>query len=355
MMFLNQRKSNNFLHLLNVTMLIIFLFSINLSIANSKTNTSLVAFDVQKIAQYQHPQGLGQRRVYVLQEKRGYLQKLGPEIGVRSLAIVDDHNLLLVDPGPDEKYAQGQLSALRTLEPNLKNHPDVIINSVARPEHSLGNSTVSSKSSLIYATTTTQKNMIERCPNCRRRLSESLNNPELAKTTIQTPNVILNSSSGIPNYSEWQLFEFQARTESDLVLWHPQLKILFAGGLVVHQSIPDLIDGSALKWLAALKDLKQLNPLVIIGTGPYLQNVKINQPSTTKDQLNLTFSYLNELERIVRNDFLAGGNEADADKCLKLEQFAKFKGYKRLHPLNIQRVWREIESQEMNNLHISPK
>jgi hypothetical protein len=50
---------------------------------------------------------------------------------------------------------------------------------------------------------------------------------------------------------------------------------------------------------------------------------------------------------------LAGGNEADADKCLNLEQFTKIKGYKKLHPLNIQRVWREIETQEMNKSSIS--
>ena len=93
---------------------------------------------------------------------------------------------------------------------------------------------------------------------------------------------------------------------------------------------------------------------MIVGTGPYLRNLKINQSKTTAEQLKLTDQYLNDLEIIVRKDFLAGGNEADADKCLNLEQFAKVKGYKKLHPLNIQRVWREIETQEMNKSSISP-
>lgn len=313
-----------------------------------------VQFHIERIGQYQHPNNTNLRRVYVLQETRGYLQKLGQEIGVRSLAIVDDTGFLLVDPGPDARYTQALLSALKKVEPRLKSHPDVIINSVARPEHALGNSTISNQQTQIYATSITQANMIERCPNCRKRLSESLNNAELAKTAIQTPNAVLNLSAGIPDYPEWQLFEFQARTESDLVLWHPQLKILFAGGLISHQSIPDLIDGWVLKWQAALKDLQQLQPKVIVGTGPYLRNLKINQSKTTVEQLKLTDQYLKDLEIIVRKDFLAGGNEADADKCLNLEQFAKVKGYKKLHPLNIQRVWREIETQEMNKSSISP-
>lgn len=313
-----------------------------------------VQFHIERIGQYQHPNNTSLRRVYVLQETRGYLQKLGQEIGVRSLAIVDETGFLLVDPGPDARYTQALLSALKKVEPRLKSHPDVIINSVARPEHALGNSTISNQQTQIYATSITQANMIERCPNCRKRLSESLNNAELAKTAIQTPNTVLNLSAGIPDYPEWQLFEFQARTESDLVLWHPQLKILFAGGLISHQSIPDLIDGWVLKWQAALKVLQQLQPKVIVGTGPYLRNLKINQYKTTVDQLKLTDQYLNDLKIIVRKDFLAGGNEADADKCLNLEQFAKVKGYKKLHPLNIQRVWREIETQEMNKSSISP-
>jgi glyoxylase-like metal-dependent hydrolase (beta-lactamase superfamily II) len=342
-----------FKKLLSHVLLPFLLLNFTAPSAHAQPNTS-VQFHIERIGQYQHPNNTGLRRVYVLQETRGYLQKLGQEIGVRSLAIVDDTGFLLVDPGPDARYTQALLSALKKVEPRLKSHPDVIINSVARPEHALGNSTITNQQTQIYATLVTQANMIERCPNCRKRLSESLNNAELAKTAIQTPNAVLNLSAGIPDYPEWQLFEFQARTESDLVLWHPQLKILFAGGLISHQSIPDLIDGWVLKWQAALKELQQLQPKVIVGTGPYLRNIKINQSKTTVEQLKLTDQYLNDLEIIVRKDFLAGGNEADADKCLNLEQLAKVKGYKKLHPLNIQRVWREIETQEMNKSSISP-
>ena len=332
---------------------LLFAWLATFSVFAVATASTTAQFHVERIGQYQHLNTTGERRVYILQETKGYLQKLGQEIGVRSLAIIDDSSFLLVDPGPDARYTQALISALRKIEPSLKNHPDVIINSVARPEHALGNSTVSSSHTKIYASSITQANMVERCPNCRKRLSESLNNSELAKTAIQTPEFVIDKSVGIPNYPEWQVLEFQARTESDLVLWHPQLRILFAGGLISHESIPDLIDGSVLKWQVALQNLKQLNPSVIIGTGPYLRNIKINQAKSTADQLKLTNNYLNELEAIVRKDFLAGGNEADADKCLNLEQFAKVKGYKKLHPLNIQRVWREIETQEMNKSSIS--
>mgnify|MGYP000019309531 FL=1 len=322
-------------------------------ISSSKSD---IKFQIELLREYKNPLNNSEtRRVYVAQEVNGYLQKLGAEIGVRTLIVTSKSNFLIVDPGPDAAYTKALLAALKKVEPKLPSHPEVIINSVARPEHSLGNSTISNELTKIYSTKVTQTNMVERCPNCRKRLAESLNKASIAETPIQTPNQVISPLSGIPNYPEWQVLEFTARTESDLALWSPQLKILFAGGLVSHQSIPDLTDGSVLQWLNALSDIELLKPAMIIGTGPYLAKSRMIDKKTTEIQLKFTRQYLSELEKIVRKDFLAGGNEADADKCLNLEQFAKVKGYKKLHPLNIQRVWREIETQEMNKSSISSK
>jgi glyoxylase-like metal-dependent hydrolase (beta-lactamase superfamily II) len=322
-------------------------------ISSSKSD---IKFQIELLREYKNPLNNSEtRRVYVAQEVNGYLQKLGEEIGVRTLIVTRKSNFLIVDPGPDASYTKALLTALKKVEPELQPHPEVIINSVARPEHSLGNSTLSNELTKIYSTKVTQTNMVERCPNCRKRLAESLKHPGIAETPIQTPNQVISPLSGIPNYPEWQVLEFTARTESDLVLWSPQLKILFAGGLVSHQSIPDLTDGSILQWLNALSDIELLKPTMIIGTGPYLVKSRVINKKTAEIQLKFTRQYLSELEKIVRKDFLAGGNEADADKCLNLEQYTNIKGYKKLHPLNIQRVWREIETQEMNKSSISSK
>ncbi len=310
---------------------------------------STIKFQIDLLSEYKNPLNNAEiRRVYVAQETNGYLQLLGEEIGVRTLIVTSNSNFLIVDPGPDTAYTKALLTALKKIEPQLLSHPNVIINSVARPEHSLGNSTLSNDLTKIYSTAITQKNMIERCPNCRNRLSESLKKPGIAETTIQTPNELLDPSNGIPNYPEWQILEFSARTESDLVLWSPQLKIMFAGGLLSHQSIPDLIDGSALRWLDALQIIEKLQANIIIGNGPYLPDSQLTVHSTTFKQLQFTRHYLSDLKKIVKNEFLAGGSEADADKRLNLEQFSSKKGYKKLHPINIQRVWREIETKEMN-------
>ncbi|MFM8153078.1 MAG: hypothetical protein ACKN8Y_07065, partial [Polynucleobacter victoriensis] len=66
---------------------------LTLSISTSLTHASPnqpINFHVERVGQYQQPNNAGERRVYVLQETKGYLQKLGQEIGVHSLAIVDD-------------------------------------------------------------------------------------------------------------------------------------------------------------------------------------------------------------------------------------------------------------------------
>lgn len=358
MIKINYPTTNQFFERIFSGLLISFLIALHTwSLpSNAKEASNLdIKFQLELLGEYKNPLNNSEtRRVYIAQEANGHLQKLGEEIGVRTLIVTSKSNFLIVDPGPDASYTKALLAALKKVEPKLPSHPEVIINSVARPEHALSNSTLSSELTKIYSTKVTQTNMVERCPNCRKRLAESLKDPGIAETPIQTPNQVISPLGGIPNYPEWQVLEFTARTESDLVLWNPRLKIMFAGGLVSHQSIPDLTDGSVLQWLNALHDIELLKPAMIIGTGPYLAKSRIISKKTTNIQLKFTRQYLSDLEKIVRKDFLAGGNEADADKCLNLEQFAKVKGYKKLHPLNIQRVWREIETQEMNKSPFSP-
>ena len=141
------------------------------------------------------------------------------------------------------------IQQLRKIEPKLKQYPQAIVNTVARPEHTLANSTLANKNTLILASITTQNNMRERCPNCRKRLSDLLKNKKILATPILTPNMLLQAGHHLlPNYPEWQVLEFEGRTASDLVLWNKELSILYAGGLVSSQSIPDLGDASPVSY-----------------------------------------------------------------------------------------------------------
>ena len=328
------------------TLVFLGLFFAQTHTAFAEKKVDHIDFDIQLIAEYPSTANSKTlKRVYIAQEKNAYLKKLGDEIGIHTLIITDSNEYLIVDPGPDGAYAHRLINQLKKIEPELKQHPQAIVNTVARPEHTLANSTIANKNTLILASSTTQNNMRERCPNCRKRLSNLLKNKKILATPILTPNTLVQAGNYLlTNFPEWQVLEFEGRTASDLVLWNKEMGIFYAGGLVSSQSIPDLSDASLSGWIKALEQLKQLNPKTIIGVGPYQQ---FSNHQSVSD-LDFTLEYLKSLEILVRTDFIAGGDAANADKCLNLEHFSSLPGYKRLHPLNVQHVWREIELEEMN-------
>lgn len=281
-----------------------------------------------------------QHRIYVASETQGYLIGLGDGVAINSLIDMGQDHLLLVDPGPDRLYAQALLNQLKKIEPETQHKKLVLVNSVARPEHVLANSTISSKQTNIYATALVQKNMGIRCPNCRKRLADQLQNKAIRKTPIKIPNRVISERIPIEEFPQWQALEFVGRTDSDLVLFNASNKVLYAGGLAYLNSIPDLSDANSKDWLEALSKINALNPNIVIGVGPEFQSISANPVTDTQN-------YLQSLRETVRQDFLAGGDAAIADKCCKLEQFQGRAGYSRRHRLNIQHIWREIEQEEM--------
>ena len=301
------------------------------------TNAS---FEISQIGEYfddhQYP-----HKVYVAQETSGYLEKLGDGIGLNTLIDVGENEYLIVDPGPDKSYAKKILHTLAKIESGIGTKKLILVNTVARPEHVLANSSLALMKTRIYGTKVTRDSMKIRCPNCRKRLATQLENKQILRTPIKIPNQIISNEKSIREFPAWQLFEYIGRTESDLVLWNQATGILYTGGLTYQKSIPDLSSANSNSWLEALNTLIKLEPTYIIGVG----RGKIS-PNTTP--LIFTIDYLQNLVRAAKNDFLNGGDAASADKCCKLEQYSSIAGYQTRHALNVQHVWREIEQEEMN-------
>lgn len=109
---------------------------------------------------------------------------------------------------------------------------------------------------------------------------------------ITLPNSILIDTMKIKG-SEREAILFtrgKAHTESDIVLWLPEEKILFSGDILFVDCHPWLGDGSVIEWIEYLKELKLLNPIKIIpGHGPV----------GTTEQIDLMISYIGTIIQIV--------------------------------------------------------
>lgn len=307
---------------------------------NSETTSVHVSFEISKIGEYVDSND-SFHRIYVAQETSGYLSKLGAGIGINTVIDVGSNAYLVIDPGPDGIYTKKLIETLRNTEKSIQGKRVVLVNSVARPEHVLANSSLSKKNTIIYATKNTQANMKARCPNCRKRLAAQLENKQILNTPLKIPNKITFSGSFLAEFPNWQVFEYAGRTESDLALWNSKTRTLYAGGLAYQNSILDLSDGDSTSWLSAITQLLDLNPNNVIGVGD-------GKIESSTQILWDTKNYLENLRNSARQDFLSGGDAASADKCCKLEQYKNTPGYPIRHPLNIQHVWREIELEEMS-------
>ena len=95
----------------------------------------------------------------------------------------------------------------------------------------------------------------------------------------------------------------KGHTPSDLVLYLPDDKVLFAGDLVFSMNHPWVADGSIRGWETALEELRALDATVIVpGHGPI----------GGKQTIVIMENYLSDLNRAAREMNEAGLGEQDA-------------------------------------------
>jgi glyoxylase-like metal-dependent hydrolase (beta-lactamase superfamily II) len=135
-----------------------------------------------------------------------------------------------------------------------------------------------------------------------------------------------------------------AHTESDLLLWLPARRVLWAGGLVSDARVPELAQGSVGGWLEALDSIARLQPApeVVIGTG--ISQAFGGHPA---EAVVATRSYLEQLRAQLRTALDAGlhGTEPEVTAAMNPGRWV---GFKAQHAFNVQRAWREVEAQWMS-------
>ena len=106
--------------------------------------------------------------------------------------------------------------------------------------------------------------------------------------------------------------EGKAHTESDIVLWLPEEKILFATDILFVDCHPWLGDGFPEDWISYLQDLKKLNAKFIVpGHGPLGSN----------EDMDEIINYINTINNIVDNAIEANFTEEELKEIEMPEEF----------------------------------
>lgn len=260
---------------------------------------------------------------------------------VPTTVIVHGRQALLIDPGPSRAHG---LRVRQSLACRFGAQVRWIVNTHAHAENVLGNAAFADRLAQgrlqILANAATRAGMARRCPDCLASLTAKVGTAAMAGTHIVLPSRTLREGEvlRLGSHSLQVLPTERGHTDGDLLLWEPRLRLLWAGGLVYGQRLPELAQGSVDGWLAALDRLAALRPSVVLGN-----TVSVAAgPDALPPALLHTRQYLADLRAAVLGAMDAGQQAHEAGG-LALPPYAGWVGYAERQGFNAQRAWRELE------------
>ncbi|WP_066271091.1 MBL fold metallo-hydrolase [Hydrogenophaga palleronii] len=257
-------------------------------------------------------------------------------------AVVDGGEALLVDPGPSRRHGE---RLQRSLQCRFGARVVWVVNTHAHAENVLANAAFGAAqvagSLRIGASAATGEAMRQRCPACLASLTARVGEAQMAGTTIVLPDHVLAPGSvlRVGRRALRVLAVEQGHTEGDLVLWDAAHGVLWAGGLVYGERVPELAQGHVDAWLAALQRLQALPVRELIGASWS----RAGEGGVPPAALAQTLAYLRDLRAGVLQAMDEGRLPQDRD-VVPLPAYAGWTGYAERHGFNVQRAWRELEA-----------
>lgn len=277
-----------------------------------------------------------------LPEREGEIDAANGGHVVPTTAVVDGGEALVIDPGPSHRHGD---RVKRSLRCRFGARVVWVINTHAHAENVLGNAAFALEQAQgqlrIGASAATREGMRQRCPACLASLTARVGETAMKNTAIVLPDQTL-----VPD----QLLRVGARhlrvlaveqghTEGDLLLWDGVQRVLWAGGLVYGERVPELAQGRVDAWLAALRRMRDLPVRAVIGAGWSAAPEDGSAPPAIAS----TRGYLEALRTGVLQAMDAGRLPQESG-VVPLPAYAHWAGYAGRHGFNVLRAWRELEA-----------
>lgn len=260
---------------------------------------------------------------------------------VPTSVVVSGGEALVIDPGPSHRHG---LRVRDSLACRFGAQVRWVVNTHAHAENVLANSAFADRLATgeleILSNEGTRSAMQQRCPACLASLSERAGADAMAGTRIVWPGRVLQAGEvlRIGAHRLRVLPPAPGHTESDLVLWDEASRVVWAGGLVYGQRLPELAQGGVDAWLSALERIAALRPRHVIG----------NAVSSAEDDaavppaMAATRAYLTELRAQVLSA-MDEGRHAGESGLITMPAYAGWAGHAQRQGFNVQRAWRELE------------
>ncbi len=242
--------------------------------------------------------------------------------------------LVVIDPGPSFKFAK-EFSA-KAKEITGKDVKAVVVTNY-HDDRLFGASYYATKKIPIIA----HKNIvadIKNNPQKYERMKRILSKEDYNGTKVVTPNVLFDKEydiNGTKRVVKLLKLSDVSEEKSDIVVWVPDSKFLFAGNIVFNNRALNYTKHSNIKgWLESIKKIEALKPKIVLGG---------HGSVIGKDAYKTTKEYLQALQTQVKKAYDNNVDLADIAKHLHLEKFKDLKHVKELNIHNATNYYNQLD------------
>ncbi|MEN4052332.1 MULTISPECIES: MBL fold metallo-hydrolase [Sulfurimonas] len=249
---------------------------------------------------------------------------------VNSCFVTMGSSYLVIDSGPTYQYAEQAYKKMQ----KIKNLPiSYVINTHIHDDHWLGNSFYKKQNVTIIGPSSFKELAKEEQTRMQRRISAEA----FQGTTQEYPGLFVDNEKVLKIDGEKVFIKSvnnKAHTENDLYVYIPSKKVIFAGDLVFNERLPSLRDGDINGWIKALKELRSLDVVYVIGGHGEMVN---------KKAIDFTYNYLVTLRKQVKKLLDDGEDIGDVVNAVVMPEYKGVPFYDSIHRQNVETVYRTLE------------
>lgn len=211
-----------------------------------------------------------------------------------------------------------------------------LVNTHAHLDHTFGNYLFADDATIVgHANCRTE--ILADAPQLPARARQMFPSVEWGAIEVVAPSLTFEDRLSLyAGQLELQLiYVSPAHTNTDVVVWLPERKVVIAGDIVFHKGTPFALMGSVAGWLDALDRVRALGAETIIpGHGP------IAGPEVLDD----VAAYLRFVQQSAKAAYDAGASPLDAARDLDLGRFAEWTDSERIVG-NLHRAYSELRGE----------
>ena len=252
--------------------------------------------------------------------------------------LIGDKGVILVDTGTSVRYATELLAAVR----RLTSKPIVlVINTHQHPAFIFGNGALALQGVPILAHRATAELIEQRCEKCLKNLNDILGSEEMQGTRVVSPTRIIEGPVSLKVAGRRLDIVYYGHSSSPgaIGVIDRASGVLFAGGLVSIDRVPDTRDARIGAWMRALQALKVRHVRIMVpGEGPVAPVARVEELER----------YLTALQNTVEKNYQQGVSLGEAGERSQLPDFKSWPAYQSAHNRNVEHLYLQLEEAAFN-------